>query len=360
LSGIDYKSISAGFYGVFGLANFLGKSGLDVSIALIDTFEFDRRDFKNHLQNCTGLEDLLNNASILDWRMKHKIHNIGDKDLFVATVWYTAYIAQYANKLRNIDNFLYFIQDYECGFYPRGALYQLARNTYDMRYHALISTKPLTKEILSRRSEKRFSLDNSLYATFNNPSLIPKLNNIEGRRQNKILVYLRSQVNRNMYELTLLALKYAIDNKIIKDDWEIYAIGLNERSVRIGDKIIRALPRKNLTDYYKMLQEFKVGLSLMASPHPSMPPIDFSASGLIAVTNSFNFKDENYFRKISKNIICVYPSIEEIARGLGRAIQLSSNVERITSNKTDWPKNWGETFNKDTLKFINNILEERK
>ena len=54
---------------------------------------------------------------------------------------------------------------------------------------------------------------------------------------------------------------------------------------------MKSLGKLSLEDYAKMLRTSAVGLSLMASPHPSYPPLEMSHFGLRTITNSYANKD---------------------------------------------------------------------
>ena len=73
-------------------------------------------------------------------------------------------------------------------------------------------------------------------------------------------------------------------------------------------------------EYKKLLLGGDIGLSLMISPHPSLEPLDFLATGMIVVTNSFETKTEKSLRNLSQNLIVAQPSLNGIVKGISQAL----------------------------------------
>eukprot|EP01004_Peranema_trichophorum_P004302 NODE_3234_length_1391_cov_92.196372_g2810_i0.p2 GENE.NODE_3234_length_1391_cov_92.196372_g2810_i0~~NODE_3234_length_1391_cov_92.196372_g2810_i0.p2 ORF type:complete len:145 (-),score=21.30 NODE_3234_length_1391_cov_92.196372_g2810_i0:344-778(-) len=97
------------------------------------------------------------------------------------------------------------------------------------------------------------------------------------------------------------------------------------------------------TEYFKLLASGDVGLSLMVSPHPSLPPFDFAAAGMVTVTNSFETKTAADFVDVSENIIVVDPYIESLVEGLRQAVGRIDNVEsRRRGAKLSWATKWND------------------
>lgn len=98
-------------------------------------------------------------------------------------------------------------------------------------------------------------------------------------------------------------------------------------------------------DYAATLPTFDVGLSLMASAHPSLTPMDLAGSGVPVVTNSFGVKDAGYFASISENIICVRPTLEDLVEGIRRAVLRSEDLAaREAGASINFPTDWDGTW----------------
>jgi hypothetical protein len=84
-----------------------------------------------------------------------------------------------------------------------------------------------------------------------------------------------------------------------------------------------------------------LGLSLMASPHSSYPPLDLAAAGAVVVTNTFG-SDKQSLDQYSANIICSDPNLTTLVAGIGQGVTLAGDAERRTANHrssrflTDW------------------------
>jgi hypothetical protein len=48
-----------------------------------------------------------------------------------------------------------------------------------------------------------------------------------------------------------------------------------------------------MADYIETLERSHIGVGLMASPHPSYPPLEMALFGLYTITTSFGAKDMN-------------------------------------------------------------------
>lgn len=61
----------------------------------------------------------------------------------------------------------------------------------------------------------------------------------------------------------------------------------------------------------------------MLSPHPSYPPLEMAASGMLVVTNTFTSKT----MQLSSNILAKEPTPAAIAKGLAEAYERVSDGE---------------------------------
>src|SRR5579864_6155032 len=94
-------------------------------------------------------------------------------------------------------------------------------------------------------------------------------------------------------------------------------------------------------DYQQLLRRMDLGLSLMASPHSSYPPLDLAAAGAVVVTNTFG-PEKQSLDQYSANIICADPSLLTLVAGIGQGVALAADAERRGANYrnsrflTDW------------------------
>jgi hypothetical protein len=360
----DAKTISAGFFGVFSVAKLLSElqSEYKVKLLFTDTFEFFPSLFRFTLSKTTGLENLLETVSYHFLRDGNSPScALNPEDKFVATVWYTAKLAtRLAEILGSKAEFLYLIQDYEAGFYPRNSHYAVAESTYNANYWALVSSQTLYQQLLK---DKLINSHKSIF--FNNACAARQVTKEEfmqahaNKGKKRLLFYSRPEVDRNMFELTILALMLAYKENIIDHEWDVFSIGLgSDLVIELNNFVdshafVNTVPRMTLHEYEDFILSTDVCLTLMASPHPSLLPFDFSGIGSLVVTNSFQTKGPDYFSGISDLIICCDPDPNALVKGLKKAVEKSNNLEwRFNSLDINYPRDWQKTWNHDVRSLL--------
>jgi hypothetical protein len=144
------------------------------------------------------------------------------------------------------------------------------------------------------------------------------------------------------------ALNAAVCSNFLDQKWKIVGVGARkDYSVILGSSCNKSRivsVRQNIpeTQYQKMISSADIGLSLMLTPHPSLPPLDFAAAGLVTVTNSFLSKTAASLRGVSNNFVVVQPYLENIVEGLRRAALLSGNwtLRQRGMDEFKWERNW--------------------
>ena len=236
---------------------------------------------------------------------------VSENDIFVFTGWWTAYCTQtaYAKYEREEgikpNPFIYFIQDYEPGFYPWSSRYLLADSTYRSQYEQIaVFNSNLLYEFFKKEGYsfyKEYSFDPVL-----NAGLKKVLVSYEGqeiKKKKKILVYGRPSTERNAFALVVASLREFVDRMENIDDWEIVSAGEYHDSVDLGKgKRLISVGKMSIEEYGKCMLETYAGISLMSSPHPSYPPLEMSEFGVKVITNSYANKDLSGF---NENIISV-------------------------------------------------------
>ncbi|MGF7049238.1 hypothetical protein J2T13_003748 [Paenibacillus sp. DS2015] len=238
---------------------------------------------------------------------------VGKEDIFIATSWWSAYFAQRIVKWQSeyykqdIKKVIYFIQDFEPGFYPWSSQYSLAESTYKYRgpQIAIFNSSLLMDFIVNQGysfTEKYFfepRLNTSL-----KEKLVPV---IDMNKQKKILIYGRPSVPRNAFTLIIEALRAWVWIHPNASEWEIISAGENHNDIDIGNGVtIKSKGKMSLDEYAEELKSSSVGLSLMISPHPSYPPLEMAHFGVMVLTNNYANKD---LSELHSNII----SLEDIS-----------------------------------------------
>ena len=374
----DVKSISAGFFGVFAVAKQLAmlasakQLDIKVNLLFVDSFEFYPSLFSFVLAKTTGLEDLLDLVTFSFLRpsmaSKHGVPcQITSNDLFVASVWYTAYIAKNLTALQGSSSkYLYLIQDYEAGFYARSSHYCLAESTYDRRdYFALVSSLPLYRQLFR---QGYLPVDSVYFENASASKLLskPEFMSIHEEKEFKqAILYGRPNVNRNMFELTILSLMMAYRKGVFTDKWRFYSLGLGSTQIELSYSpdgefaFVEQCPRMTLSDYEKFIQSADLCLTLMASPHPSLLPFDFSGNGTPVVTNTFEAKDKKFFASYSPLIFAERPDPVSLSDAINSAVQVADDLNWRYANKCDkYPRSWCQTWTPSIKSFLHRWISQ--
>lgn len=190
---------------------------------------------------------------------------------------------------------------------------------------------------------------------------LPPFDKFSKRAKKKFVFYARPNNPRNCYGFAFILLIEAVKRKIFDDSWEFYGIGY-PRSCDLklpGQKVLHMLPNMSLEEYKESLSTYDVALSLMATPHPSMPPVDFALSGCLVVTNTCKNKTEKVLGEISKNIISAPLLFGPLLDALKKAVSLSGNLDVRYKNAMSscWPESWDAAFGKTHAAWIKDIME---
>lgn len=261
---------------------------------------------------------------------------VGKDDIFIATSWWTAYFAQRIVKWqsevykRDIQSVIYFIQDFEPGFYPWSSQYALADSTY--RYNGpqiAVFNSSLLMEFFEQQG---YSFSNKYcFEPRLNASLKEKLIPInEMKKKKKILIYGRPSVARNAFPLIIEALRLWVWIHPEANQWEIISAGEQHNDIDIGNGVtIKSKGKMTLDDYANELKESAVGISLMISPHPSYPPLEMAHFGLKVVTNNYANKD---LSKLNRNITSIDDiSPDKIANELSRLCRMENKCVNLSN-----------------------------
>lgn len=286
-------------------------TGYDARIILTDA-EPNRKalkEYSNKYEFVSYYKDSLKAKQIVSYSDRHdKSIPVAEKDYFMFTGWWTAHCAQEAyevfEKMYNIkpNPLVYFIQDFEPGFYAWSTRYLLADATYHNQYrHIAVFNSSYLKDyfkVNQYQFYKEFYFDPVLNGSLRE-KLITSLGQVEKKKQ--ILVYGRPSVERNAFILLVEALKKWVNIQSDIEEWSIYSAGEQHLPVPLGKgKELCSLGKLSIDEYGDVLLESYAGISLMSSPHPSYPPLEMSVFGIKVITNTFANKNLSEF---NENII---------------------------------------------------------
>jgi hypothetical protein len=240
-------------------------------------------------------------------------------DIFIATIWWTARrISQTLEEgAFSFSEFYYLIQDFEPNFYPWSDEFALAASTYRMRCKPIVNTRFLADFLLKETGLKTlpsYVFSPEIEWHYFQP---PTVDEIASRKVRRIFFYGRPGNPRNLFLVGCSALRRFISELALgPSDVEVISAGEKHDPINLGNAVfLRSVGKLSMADYAKTLREADIGISLMLSPHPSYPPFEMAASGLMVVTNNFGTK----YMDFSENFLTPEASPEEIAQALKQA-----------------------------------------
>ncbi len=111
-------------------------------------------------------------------------------------------------------------------------------------------------------------------------------------KKKTIVIYGRPNIPRNCFSIVKAGLKRFAERHPRLADWEILSVGTPHKPFVIAPgRLVASRGKLSLEGYASLLCESAVGLSLMASPHPSSPPLEMAHFGLLTITNKYAAKD---------------------------------------------------------------------
>lgn len=271
---------------------------------------------------------------------------VGEQDYFMLTGWWTSYCIQTAYEEFQRQTgigpnvFLNFIQDFEPGFYPWSTHYLLADSTYRNEYPqiAIFNTR-LLQDYFHKN-------DYSFYREF---AFDPVLNkglkdNLDRQgpyfhKKKQILIYGRPGTDRNAFKLIVAALRKWVSLQSDPEAWNIISAGQQHGKVYLGrGKYLKSVGKLTIDEYAEVLAESYAGISLMASPHPSYPPLEMSVFGVKVITNAFANKDLKNFNQSMISVSNISPNhiahkLDDICQGYTEQVEKKNENPEYIDNE---------------------------
>jgi O-antigen biosynthesis protein len=252
---------------------------------------------------------------------------VSDGDYFLTTSWWTT-----KSVLGSVDpgRIIYLLQEDERMFYPHGDDWILCNEVLgEERIKFIVNTELLKRHLQDSGLPHLRRQGVSFEPAF--PEAIFHKDEVD-RDRRTLFFYARPNNLRNLYYRGIEVLDAAVTQGIISEnDWDIVFAGSESEPVLLGGMIKpRNVGLMSWADYARIVRSVDVGICLMATPHPSYPPLDLAASGAVVLTNSFGLKDD--LSSYSRNILCESPSVDGLLHGLKKAIALSNDREQRYHN----------------------------
>jgi len=362
LPGIS-AHMSAGPLSILYFIKFLVETGYHVRL-LVDTAQPENELRSLLHEQSADLNEAMDSIEVSPFQIRDSQELIvNSEDMSVATLFNTAYAAKQVQEKCTNKKFIYFIQDDEREFFAASSLKCVVENSYHWDYYPIFSTTILKDFFLSENvgnlKDKNVPLiDQGCPANF----FLPDFDSFQQRPpKKKFIFYARPQTSRNCFELAMYIINMATQKGLFSSEWELYGMGFpSKEDITLSNGfLLHMLPNMPLDEYKKLLSTFDVGLSLMATPHPSMPPLDLAMSGCVVVTNSCKTKTDETMKSICRNIICSDPTVESLEKALARAIEASGDIEARYNNARDakWTRTWEDAFGDRHKAWIIDIMK---
>lgn len=251
--------------------------------------------------------------------------------------------------------FIYFIQDYEPGFYPWSTRYLLADSTYrsDRKQIAVFNSGLLYEFFRENKYSfyREYAFEPVLNAGLKKVLLENEGKTIKKKKQ--MIVYGRPSVDRNAFSLVVSSLKKFVERMDSVEDWEFVSAGEYHDRVDIGKgKCLTSVGKVTIEEYAKLMMESYAGISLMSSPHPSYPPLEMSEFGVKVITNTYANKDLSVFNRNIVSVDSVSPdNIAAHLNGICRDYAEDYKLEILNREYVE---------NENVFSFIDNILDDIK
>lgn len=217
---------------------------------------------------------------------------------------------------------VWLMQDYEPAFYAFSSAHMLARAAYDdsAPLWGIINSGNLARYMhaVGHSFERSFVFEPVIAE-----ALRPYLDRVAASaRQPRLLVYGRPNVERNCFPALIRGLRRWVHDYPEFADWELISAGVPHDPVDLGSgRKLTSVGKLSLDAYAEMLLSCSAGVSLMASPHPSYPPLEMAHFGLQTVTNGYFCKDLAAFHPniLSVNTIAEGPLAAALAEACRKA-----------------------------------------
>lgn len=360
---IHFARFYGGYIAKFHLARKLHENGYRVRVITVDQCLYDPETWRKEIAAYSGLEDIFDHIEVqCCFERKHQV-TVSPDDRFIATTWWTAYIANAAVEQLGIERFIYLIQEYEPFTFPMGSYYALANASYDFPHVAFYSTKLLQDYFVKHNVgylHNGGANDQERFSYFENSIVRYEDNNIHdgvGEGVCRLLFYARPEAHaaRNMFEIGYMALCRAIDEGSFDHArFEFHGIGSSHGDIPLprGHKLTM-LGKFGLSEYKQRLRDYDLGLALMYTPHPSLLPLEMAAAGMCVVTNSCMNKTSKELSQISSNLLTASPTIAGVVEQLDRASRSIADIStRVVGARVNWANDWDSALDESRMNQI--------
>jgi O-antigen biosynthesis protein len=341
---LSVRHLFGGISTALNLFSELGKNSENLRIILTDEANFRYEDNVAYRDwQILGLddEDLPGKTIVSAADRSSRTLAVSEKDVFITTAWWTVVLLKGIFSQRRAlfgeaqtEKYVYLIQDYEPGFYPWSSRYALSESTYHDKDNCIaVFNSQILRDFFLQQG---YTFRSSYYF---DPVLHHGLRKHLGTaksnlRERKVLVYGRPGVERNAFEMIVMALRLWAA-KHPQASWRFYSAGEKHPRIMLGEgHYLESLGKLTIDEYATALSTSYAGLSLMISPHPSYPPLEMAAFGVRVVTNGYASKDISALSANIFSVDCVSP--DSIAQMLDTVLQQYELDSHSVAPTSEW------------------------
>jgi glycosyltransferase involved in cell wall biosynthesis len=239
-------------------------------------------------------------------------------DIIIATEWRSAYFVRAIERFRKR---MYFVQDFEADFFPKGTEYFLAQNTLDFGFHAITAGKWL-KSVLNKRGLNDVGYFELAYDSQN---YFPPKNQV--KESNRIAFYSRTATPRRLSEMGMLAFQILSEER---NDFHVDIFGeRNNGKLPFQFKSHGILDAKNLGFLYR---DCTLGM-VFSSTNYSLIPQEMMACGLPVI----EMDGENTRKTFPRDsVILAKPDPELIAQAISNLLDDINLRNKISKNALNY------------------------
>lgn len=240
-------------------------------------------------------------------------------ELFLTTSWWTT---RSVRQVVEPSRIIYLLQEDERMFYAHGDERLRCQETLaDDRIRIVVNSQLLFEHLTEGPEALPNIATHGVWFEPAFPAFSERETRAAHREKRNFFFYARPHNLRNLYWCGLQAISESIEAGVLDPaEWNFHFAGRDLAGIRLpGD--VRPELHQNLPwpDYIALIRTIDVGLSLMATPHPSYPPLDLAAAGAIVVTNKYGRKVS--LDRYADSIICCDPTVEALKQGIAEAVR---------------------------------------
>ena len=151
ISIIDFRYFFGGYISIFNIAQELASQGKIIRIIIVDQCDYNLDLWRTEIKKYSGLEQFFDKVEVSYVYDRSNIVQVNEDDIFIATSWWTAHIANDTLKYLNREKFIFLIQEYEPLFYSHETLQVLSQQSYTFPHLAVFSTEFLREYFKQNR-----------------------------------------------------------------------------------------------------------------------------------------------------------------------------------------------------------------